>query len=316
MYSVAEAPSTKPRLAFLGAGTVGTAFARLLSMRAYSVVAVYNRSERSRDRLAEQVHALPVDHPHAATVGADLVFITTTDDAIEEVCREVADAGGWRAGQGVVHCSGALSSRDVLSAASDAGAIIGSIHPLQTFAHPDTAIAHLPGSYFGLEADDALFMTLSAVVADLGGHILALSPDHKTLYHAAAVFACNYAAGLFGVAVRLLTDLGMPPDDVEAALLPLLEGTVHNLGAVGLPDALTGPLARGDTSTIARHLHALDEHDLALAALYRTLARATLPMADAKGQLSESQRMAIAALIAEDGGQHEKNGTDDTKLEI
>lgn len=308
LHPTAEFPHPKPKLAFLGAGTVGTALARLLAMRGYPVVAVYSRSERSRDRLAEQAGALPVDRPHVASLGADLVFITTTDDAIEGICRTVAAAGGWRAGQGVVHCSGALSSRDALSSAADAGAHIGALHPLQTFAHIDAAIAHLPGSHFGLEADAPLFMTLSAIVSDLGGHILTLSPDDKTLYHAAAVFACNYAVGLFGIAVRLLVGLDIPAHDAEAALLPLLEGTVHNLGAVGLPDALTGPLARGDTNTIARHLHALGEHDPALAALYRALARVTLPVADAKGQLTESQRIAIEALIAEDGGPREKNG--------
>jgi len=264
---------------------VGSALARLLVTQGYSVVSLYNRNLHACRRLADQVGAQACSRPEEATHDADLVFITTPDDAIAPVCQAVADAGGWHAGQAVVHCSGALPAQEVLAPAAAAGAHVGGLHPLQSFADVETAIEYLPGSYFGVEADDVLKPALNAIVAGMGGHILPISPADKTLYHASAVIACNYVVGIFGVAVRLLQNLGIPERDAEAALLPLLESTVHNLRAVGLPEALTGPLARGDVGTLERHIRALDKHEPALGDLYRRLGRATLPLAVAKWEL-------------------------------
>ncbi|MGH2487348.1 MAG: DUF2520 domain-containing protein, partial [Ktedonobacterales bacterium] len=80
-------------------------------------------------------------------------------------------------------------------------------------------------------------------------------------------------------------------DDALPALLPLLRASVENLARVGLPDALTGPIARGDVGTITRHLAWLDAHTgdpggADLRAAYIALARLAIPLAEAKGSLS------------------------------
>ena len=99
----------------------------------------------------------------------------------------------------------------------------------------------------------------------------------------------NYVVTLFSVGVRLLTQAGgstelaevLTPAQAAAALLRLTEGAVHNLAAVGLPGALTGPIRRGDAATITRHLDALTAQTPDLADLYRALAFQTLPLAQA-----------------------------------
>ena len=85
-----------------------------------------------------------------------------------------------------------------------------------------------------------------------------LQADTKPLYHAAAVMASNYAVTLMGQSAELLAHCGLDGPDAVRALLPLLAGTMENLAALGLPQALTGPLSRGDAGTIARHLAHLD----------------------------------------------------------
>jgi predicted short-subunit dehydrogenase-like oxidoreductase (DUF2520 family) len=210
------------------------------------------------------------------------------DDAIGPLCREIAEEGGWRAGQGVVHCSGALPS-DVLRPARDAGTLTASFHPLQAFASLQAALEHMPGSTFALEGDPELVRQLDALVEALGGTAIHLTAEEKTLYHAAAVIASNYTVTLAALASDLLVREGIAPDRNTALhyILPLLRGTVDNLDALGLPAALTGPLARGDAGTVRRHLEALDKIAPDVASLYRQLARLTLPLAQEKGRLDE-----------------------------
>jgi predicted short-subunit dehydrogenase-like oxidoreductase (DUF2520 family) len=220
---------------------------------------------------------------------ADILFLTVPDDAIGPLCLEISHAGGWRQGQGVVHCSGALPS-DILQPARDAGALVASFHPLQAFASLHAALEHIPGSTFALEGDAALVAQLDTLVDALGGTAIHLKAEEKTIYHAAAAIASNYTVTLAALASDLLVRQGIAPDANTALhyLLPLLKGTVDNLGEVGLPDALTGPLARGDAGTVARHLQALDSCSPELGSLYRHLARLTLPLAQEKGRLDEA----------------------------
>ena len=96
----------RPTVGFIGAGTVGTALAVRLSNKGYKVIAVASRSKSSADKLAANVSGCtPYDTKQAVADTAELVFITTPDDAIATVAAELK----WHAGQSVVHCSGADS---------------------------------------------------------------------------------------------------------------------------------------------------------------------------------------------------------------
>jgi predicted short-subunit dehydrogenase-like oxidoreductase (DUF2520 family) len=276
---------------FIGAGKVGTALASLLNARGVEVNAVSGRTAQASLRMALAANLNPAAARNRAETlrAADIVFLTVPDDAIGPLCLEIARAGGWRRGQGVVHCSGALPS-DVLQPARGAGALAASFHPLQAFASLHAALENMPGSTFALEGDAPLVAQLDLLVDALGGTAIHLKAGEKTIYHAAAAIASNYTVTLAALASDLLVREGIAPDANTALhyLLPLLKGTVDNLGEVGLPDALTGPLARGDAGTVARHLQALDKCSPELGALYRHLARLTLPLAQEKGHLDQA----------------------------
>lgn len=278
---------------FIGAGTTGTALSVRLSQKRWPVTAVHSRTLSSAQRLAGLVPDCRVCHTSQEVAdAADLVFITTPDDVIAGVCRDV----GWRPGQSVVHCSGAHSV-DILEHAEQQGAGVGSFHPLQTFANVEQATQNLPGSTFALEAEEPLLSILKQLTVLLNGSSVRLKPGDKVLYHAAAVLACNYMVTQVKLALDLWRDFGASPKDATRALLPLLQGTVNNIGTVGLPGCLTGPVARGDIDTIERHLNALRVRDRSLLTVYTELGLQTVPIALAKGTIDEQKADEIEALL-------------------
>ena len=279
---------------FIGAGTTGTALGVRLSQKGCPVVAISSRTLSSAQKLAGLVSNCQVCHmPQGVVDAAELVFITTPDDVVAQVCSEVQ----WRERQSVVHCSGAHSV-DILEPARKLGAAVGSFHPLQTLADVDQAIKNLLGSTFALEAGEPLLSTLKELTLLLNGNWVELKPGDKVLYHAAAVFACNYLVTLVKLALDLWRDFGVSSKEATRALLPLLNGTMNNIENIGIPDCLTGPVDRGDSGTIVRHLNALEAGNPSLLTTYKELGLQTIPIALAKGKLNEQKAEEMKALLS------------------
>jgi len=281
------------KLGFIGAGTVGTALSVRLSSKGYQVVAVSSRSQASARKLAQVVsgcHAFNNNQDVADT--AELIFITTPDDAIASVASEIQ----WHRGQSVVHCSGALST-DILESAKKLGAQVGAFHPLQTFASVKQAIENIPGSTFAAEAEEPLLSTLKDMATALDGQWIELKANDKVAYHAAAVIACNYLVTLVKLATDLWQSFNIPQSQATQALLPLIRGTIHNIDTVGIPQCLTGPIARGDIETIKKHLDALQKVAPALLSTYQELGLQTIPVALAKGKINQHQAEELQAIL-------------------
>jgi len=273
------------KLGFIGAGTVGTALATRLSGRGYPVVCVSSRSQSSAQKLARLVRGCnALESSQAVADNAELVFITTPDGVISQVAAEVT----WRPGQSVVHCSGALAT-DILEPARKLGAQVGAFHPLQTFAGVKQAMENLPGSTFAIEAEKPLVDTLREMAGALDGYWIELEAEDRVIYHAAAVIACNYLVTLVKLATDLWQTFGVPTHKATRSLLPLLNGTVNNIDTIGIPQCLTGPIARGDTGTIKKHLEALQKKAPDLLSTYRELGLKTIPIALAKGKIDPKQ---------------------------
>ncbi|MBI2886919.1 MAG: aspartate 1-decarboxylase [Chloroflexi bacterium] len=289
----------RPPLGFIGAGTVGTALAQGLRAVGYEVIGVSSRTPASCRRFAARVPGAQV-FPAAQDLAnaAALVFITTPDEAIPAV----AGALRWRPGQMVVHCSG-VDSTDILEPARLVGGHVGVFHPLQSFASADEALQHLRGATFALEGESPLIEVLESMASALGGRGIPLKPGQKVLYHAAAVIASNYLVALASLSARLWREFGVEEKRAIGALLPLMRGALDNLERLGVPGALTGPIARGDVDTVRKHLGALALQTPELLAVYQELATHTIPLAEAKGRLSPEKAGELRKLI---GRGHER----------
>lgn len=272
----------------IGAGTVGTAVAAILKSKGYPMSGVADINPEKAEKLASLLGARVFERPAELAASADIVFITTNDGSIAQAAADIAGEGGFRPGQVVLHMSGALSS-EVLRPAAELGAITLSVHPLQSFANSEQAIKILPGSIFSIEGDAEGLPLAQRIVNDLGGRFFPIRKESKPLYHAGACVASNYLVTLMGQAVELLSLSGIPREMCLAALLPLVEGTLHNIKQIGIPQALTGPIARGDTSTVKGHLAQMEGVDADLVLFYRTLGMSTVEVAVKKGGISEEK---------------------------
>lgn len=286
----------KPSFAIIGAGKVGSAIGVLLKERGYSPVSVASRSKTSAQRLAEQLNTRDFLHPAEAARLADLVFITTTDREIAAAAAAIARKGGCKPGQIVIHTSGALAS-DVMEPVRKQGAWAISIHPLQSFASTESAKENLPGSYFALEGDEQALTMAKELVEDLNGRYFIIKAADKQLYHAAAVVASNYLVSLIHLSVSIYRQLGLTENQAMAALFPLIRGTLSNIAKTGPAGALTGPVARGDGTTLKGHVKALHRMDWAAQGAYSSLGLYTVGLAVSNGNITPNEGAALSNIF-------------------
>jgi predicted short-subunit dehydrogenase-like oxidoreductase (DUF2520 family) len=285
------------KIAIVGAGILGTSLGVLAQRAHHEVVAISSRTLKSARVAAKTIGGVTVvGDPAMAALGAEVVVLAVPDRMIPSVAIQVAAGGALRRGAVVAHLSGALPA-GVLAGVHAAGGRAGSMHPLQSFADVETAITSLPGSFFFLEGDEEAVEVLRGLVLSLDGRPVALASSAKALYHAAACAASNYLVTLVDYATTLMAQAGVPADAALAALLPLIEGTVRNLAVVGLPDALTGPIARGDVGTVRSHLAALRAAPGDLVHVYAALARKTVEVALRKGKIERETADEFLALL-------------------
>jgi predicted short-subunit dehydrogenase-like oxidoreductase (DUF2520 family) len=205
-------------------------------------------------RLAER--GLSVRSGREPLADAELVLLAVPDGAIAEVAQRVP-IGPW-----VAHVSGATS----LTALTPHLRRF-SVHPLQTLSR-ERGPEQLDGAWAAVTAETDDAAEAGRWLAEtLGLRPFPLADADKPLYHAGAAMASNFLVTLYRAAARLLEATDAPAE----ALVPLMTRTIEN----GF--ALTGPIARGDWTTVEAHLRALEERAPGLVSLYRALAEATRP---------------------------------------
>lgn len=276
------------RIGLVGAGRVARALVIALERAGLPVVAV---GSRQPERLSPSRYPQPCT-PQQAVDQADLVLLTVADDAIAPVTAVLR----WRAGQAVVHCSGATEVA-ALDAAAQAGAHTGGFHPLQIFSDPEQAAQRLAGSTAAIEAGPALLPTLQALAAALGMPATVLPPGMRVRYHVAAGYAASFLLPVLQEAVALWASFGVDEADALQALLPLARGTLDAAQTRGLAGAVSGPIARGDLGTVQRHLGALETLGPSRTAFYRFLAVSQPALAQQAGRLDEDLRKRLEFLL-------------------
>jgi len=310
-------------LAIVGAGRAGSALAAALARAGWTIAAVAARRPAQARALARSCGAtLATSDAAAAARAADAVILAVPDRVLPDLARVLvrdagADAAGAaeiaadrarsrgkgagparNAGRGrlpviALHTSGA-SGASALAPLRARGWSVGSFHPLLSFGKPAArrsaadarrAASLFDGAAIAVDGDPAALRLARRLAGSLGAHPLAVPAEGRAGYHLAACFAANYVVTLVWDATRLLEEAGIPRRRTLTALLPLIRSTVANLERDGLPDALTGPVARGDDVTLARHAALLRRGDPQRRDLHRLLVERTARLAREAGRI-------------------------------
>jgi len=283
-------------IAIIGAGRLGTTLGRALAAKGHKITALTCRRKASAEEsraIIGQGRAL-TDNAAAARM-ARVIFLSLPDEVITGVVSRLARNRVDWPGKTVFHTSGLLPAQ-VLEPLRERGASVASFHPVQSFPRKTTRPGHFRGISFGLEGDRNALALAGAFVRRLGGHALIIPEGTKPFYHAAFSFASNFLVVLLDAATRLLEEAQIPEDKAARMLLPLVQGTLHNVKEFDTTAALTGPLVRGDVASVRAHLEALERWPR-YADVYRKLSLVGLEIAEKKG-LKPRKLAALKNLLA------------------
>lgn len=281
------------RIGIIGAGKVGTVLGHALKAKGFDVAAVGSRRQASLDTArayigADSLYTLDIME---VVRPADVIGVTTQDREIGHVARTIAARGERLDGKVFFHTSGAHPAAE-LSPLSDCGALLGSLHPLQTFPDIDSGVAVLPDTPIFIEGDERALPVLRTVADAVGLESHRIASESKVLYHLSAVFVCNLLTALLHAGQGVMQRVGI---DLKP-FYPIIRATLKNIENKGPLSSLTGPVVRGDAGTVASHIGAMEGMDLH-EHVYKALSLVALAMAEERGTLTDEQRTALKRLL-------------------
>ena len=281
----------------VGCGNVGKTLGRLWTEHGVlEVRSVLNRSPASSRRAVRFIGSGQAVARYSQMERADLVMISTSDEAIEACSDELCRAERLRPGTIVFHLSGSLPSA-VLKAAKNGGASIASVHPVMSFADPAAAVRSFAGTFCAVEGDAKACEVLCDAFGPLGARTFQVEAEFKTVYHAATVMSSNYLIALIEAALQCFEKAGVPRGTGLAIIEPIVRGTTDNLFSLGPVRALTGPIARGEASVVAAECEALGRWDENVQTVYRALGRVALELSAAQDRASPDSLAAMKELF-------------------
>jgi predicted short-subunit dehydrogenase-like oxidoreductase (DUF2520 family) len=223
----------------LGAGKVGRALARALAKAGYGVTLRPARKGVPRKK-----------------IDAGVVILSVRDTQLGPLAEQLARAGVVPRTAVCVHNAGALPA-DALAALRPVCAGVAQMHPMISFASKTFSPSIARGQCH-VKGDPVAEKRVRAMAKKIGMTPRTFAKLDTVGYHAAAGLVANGAAALAALGEELLVASGVPRKDAPKMLGPLLRSVAENVEALGFPDALTGPVRRGDAGAIERQIALLE----------------------------------------------------------
>jgi predicted short-subunit dehydrogenase-like oxidoreductase (DUF2520 family) len=263
------------KIGIIGAGKVGIAIAHTLKKKGFEVVIVSDITGEKALNMARQYLGDSVRYTDSnmEVIGAsDIIAITTQDGVIKDIVKEIHEKTERLDEKLFFHTSGAHPS-SILKPLDEKGAILGSLHPLQTFPDIDSAIRVLSSTYIFIEGDERALRSLEVLGKSIGHAVIPIDGKNKVYYHLSAVFICNLLCALLYSGEDIMKKIGITLEP----FFPIIIATLQNIELKGPLMSLSGPIVRGDSETVEGHIDALKNMKLHKQ-IYKALSLAALDM--------------------------------------
>lgn len=290
-------PADRPARLTVGvisAGRVGSVLGAALGRAGHHVAAVAAVSEASRRRAERLLPTATVAPPDQVAAAASLLLLAVPDDALGALVNGLANANAVARGTIVVHTSGSAGT-SVLAPLIEQGALPLALHPVMTFTGTEVDLQRLDGASWGVTTDELLRPVGETLVIEMGGEPEWITENNRALYHSGLAFGANNLVTLVAQSEALLREAGV--EHPERMLGPLLGAAMDNALRSG-DAALTGPIARGDAGTVARHIETLQSVAPDTVEAYVAMARLTAVRALAAGTLDVEQAASLLDVLA------------------
>lgn len=273
-------------IGIIGAGRVGAVLGLALQRAGHTITAVHAVSDASVARAEALLPDAPIIEIPDILRRSEAVIFAVPDDVLESLVAGLAAAGHIQTGHLLVHTSGRYGT-SVMTSVREHGAIPVAIHPAMTFSGLTLDADRLQNTAFGITADPVVAPIAEALVVEMGGIPVTIPENARPVYHAAMAHASNHLVTLTAQAQAMLESAGI--DQAPGLLGNLMTASLENALTNG-DQALTGPVSRGDTGTVAKHLETLQKlDDPDLYETYRAMALATARRAHEAGFINETK---------------------------
>ncbi len=229
----------------IGAGNVATVLGKLIVNRGHKVTQVFSQRLLNATQLANQIGAVAINNLDKISLSADIYIIAVVDNAIASVAASLQVGNKL-----LLHTSGTIS-KDILKGSS---VNYGVLWPLQTLRKEITVQPEIPFVVDG--STEEVKTAIEAFAAQLSAIVIKADEDEKRKLHIAAVFASNFVNHFY-----VLTENYCKKEHIDFKLLvPLIIETAERIKNYSPSEVQTGPAVRGDTVTIDKHLHDLEQY--------------------------------------------------------
>ncbi|HNR68259.1 MAG TPA: DUF2520 domain-containing protein [bacterium] len=289
----------KEAIGIIGIGRLGKSLAIALCEAGCTVVALCDIQPEKAASCAANCHEKTRPYTlHEMPIDLSLLLFAIPDDEVSPLVKQFAAIYPANPECVIAHVSGSLSS-EVLAPLLPITSRLAAIHPVQTFSGAEEDWRRLFGITYGLDGDPQALIVLKDIVKRLHSRAITIAPENKHLYHLGCVLASNYLVGIESLAIEVFKRIGLDEETTITTLEPLIVSSLENIKEMGSVKALTGPVSRGDITTVVNHLRAIEKNLPELLPVYLALGERIIEIAQQQNPENADRLRNIEELFAQ-----------------